>query len=56
MVHKFLNFFLKRKTEREIRQYETVEKAYQIIKASTVGSQFAGNKLNVYRDWEILEK
>jgi len=35
LVHKFLNFFLKRKTEREIRQYEAVEKAYQKIKAST---------------------
>lgn len=34
-VHKFLNFFLKRKIEREIRQYEAVEKAYQKIKAST---------------------
>lgn len=30
-----MNFFLKRKIEREIRQYEAVEKAYQKIKAAT---------------------
>mmetsp|Transcript_13927 Transcript_13927/g.11901 ORF Transcript_13927/g.11901 Transcript_13927/m.11901 type:complete len:168 (-) Transcript_13927:934-1437(-) len=35
LVHKFLNYFLKRKMEREMKQYESVEQAFQKIKAST---------------------
>ena len=35
-THKFLNYFLKLKMEREIKNYTEVEKAYQKIKASTV--------------------
>jgi len=36
MVHKFLASFLKKKMDREMKQYEAVERAFQKIKASTV--------------------
>jgi len=35
MVHKFLASFLKKKMDREMKQYEAVERAFQKIKAST---------------------
>ena len=34
-VHKFLNIFLKRKMEREMKKYEIVEKAFHKIKGAT---------------------
>lgn len=34
-VHKFLNMFLKRKMEREMKKYEIVEKAFHKIKGAT---------------------
>lgn len=36
MVHRFLASFLKKKMDREMKQYEAVERAFQKIKASTV--------------------
>lgn len=35
LVHKFLAFFLRKKMEREMRRFSTVEDAYRRIKAST---------------------
>jgi len=35
-VHNFLKVFLRKKIERELKQYDTIEKAYQKIKAATV--------------------
>mmetsp|Transcript_7870 Transcript_7870/g.8855 ORF Transcript_7870/g.8855 Transcript_7870/m.8855 type:complete len:575 (+) Transcript_7870:29-1753(+) len=35
MVHKFVSLFLKRKMEREMGKYKTIEQAFQKIKAST---------------------
>lgn len=36
MVHRFLANFLKKKMDREMKQYGVVERAFQKIKASTV--------------------
>jgi len=38
LVHKFLAFFLKKKMDRELKRFATVEEAYKRIKAATVGS------------------
>lgn len=35
LVHKFLSFFLKKKMDRELKRFSTVEDAYRRIKAST---------------------
>lgn len=35
LVHKFLSFFLKKKMDRELKRFSTVEDAYKRIKAST---------------------
>jgi hypothetical protein len=35
LVHKFLSFFLRKKMEREMKRFSTVEDAYRRIKAST---------------------
>jgi len=35
LTHKFLKFFLKNKIDRQVRRYESSEKAFQKIKAST---------------------
>lgn len=35
LVHKFLSFFLKKKMDRELRRFSTVEDAYKRIKTST---------------------
>ena len=39
MVHRFLSNFMKKKMDREMKQYEGVERAFQKIKASTVNFQ-----------------
>ena len=39
MVHRFLASFLKKKMDREMKTYESVERAFQKIKASTVKTQ-----------------
>lgn len=36
MVHRFLNVFLKRKMEREMKKFQIIEQAFQRIKAATV--------------------
>lgn len=35
MVHKFLAFFLKKKMDREMKRFKTVEEAFRTIKSST---------------------
>lgn len=58
MVHKFVSLFLKRKMEREMGKYKTIEQAFQKIKASTV-RKFIVELLESFlwfRDFQMLAR